>query len=114
MDSPTRARFAWLGLLVGLSVLGRQNALLFAVPFGVAVYFALAGRLRARERAELCATFGAVVALCILPATLRNWVVSHDFVMVNSTGGIVLYTGWNPEANGVYGRAERDPARPGG
>jgi tetratricopeptide (TPR) repeat protein len=42
------------------------------------------------------------LALCVLPATLRNWVVARDFVLVNSTGGIVLYTGWNPEADGGY------------
>lgn len=103
LEDPRTLRFAWLGVLVGLSTLARENALLFALPFAACSYFALAGRLEARQRAGRVALFAAVVALCILPATVRNWLASHDVVLVNSTGGIVLYTGWNPEANGVYG-----------
>ncbi|MGH9886308.1 MAG: ArnT family glycosyltransferase, partial [bacterium] len=102
LEEPGARRFAWLGGLVGLSILARENTLLFALPFAACAYFALSGRLEPRRRAGLVALFAAVAALCVLPATVRNWAASHDLVLVNSTGGIVLYTGWNPEANGVY------------
>lgn len=102
MDEPTSPRFAALGGIVGLSILARENMLLFAVPFAACAFLALAGRLPARERAMRIAVFAAAMALCILPATLRNWLASGDVVLVNSTGGVVLYTGWNPDASGVY------------
>ena len=99
----SRARvFVLAGAALGLSVLARQNVLLFAPAFALWAWLALRGRESLARRALLPAVYLGAVALCILPATLRNWVVARDFVLVNSTGGIVLYTGWNPEANGVY------------
>jgi 4-amino-4-deoxy-L-arabinose transferase-like glycosyltransferase len=78
LEQPGSARFAWLGVLVGLSILARENVLLFALPFAACSYFALAGRVPAGRRAGLVAVFAAAVALCVLPATLRNWAASRD------------------------------------
>ena len=94
LDAPGVSRFALVGALTGLAVLGRQNLLLFAAPFTV--------WLGVSRRWLGAATYAGVTALCIAPATLHNWLAAHDLVLVNSTGGIILYTGWNPEANGVY------------
>ncbi len=100
IESPGPTRFAIAGALLGLSVLARQNVLLYAPPFALWAWFALK-ESRAR-RALLPAVYLAAVALLILPATLHNWLAARDFVLVNSTGGIVLYTGWNAEADGTY------------
>src|SRR5262249_12446368 len=75
---------------------------LFAPAFAAWSWLALGGRVPAARRARLVGAYLAATALLVLPATLRNWIVARDLVLVNSTGGIVLYTGWNPEANGVY------------
>ena len=83
-------------------MLGRENALLFAPVFAAWTWFALRERIPAPRRAALAGAYLAAVALLVLPATLRNWIAARDLVLVNSTGGIVLYTGWNPEADGVY------------
>jgi tetratricopeptide (TPR) repeat protein len=91
LDRPTLARFFGLGMWIGLAGLGRENALLFA-PL-----FALASRRVSHGLAVL-----AGAALIVLPATLRNYAVSGDLVLVNSTGGILMYAGWNPEATGAY------------
>jgi len=100
---PSFARFAGAGALLGLAVLGRENTLLFAPAFAAWSWLALRARLPAAgRRAALAGAYLGATALLVLPATLRNWVVAHDLVLVNSTGGIVLYTGWNPEANGAY------------
>ncbi len=94
---------AWLpaGLLFGLAVLTRGNTLLFA-PVLVA-WIALAGRgsLLRRGAAALCFTAG--VAAIILPVTLRNYVVGHDLVLLNSQAGQNFYIG-NFRANrtGAY------------
>jgi tetratricopeptide (TPR) repeat protein len=102
LDSPSPPRFALAGALLGLAVLGRENAIVFAPAFAAWTWFALRPRLPGARRALLAGAYLAAVALLVLPATLRNWIVARDWVLVNSTGGIVLYTGWNPEANGVY------------
>lgn len=102
LDSPSAARFALAGAWLGLGVLGRQNVILFAPPFAAWSWLVLRGRESLARRALLPAVYLGALALVLLPATLRNWVVAHDLVLVNSTGGIVLYTGWNPEADGVY------------
>lgn len=102
LETPGAARFALAGAALGLSVLARQNVLLFAPPFAAWAWLALRGRESLSRRALLPAVYLAALALCILPATLHNWFAARDFVLVNSTGGIVLYTGWNPEATGVY------------
>ena len=103
LAQPTLRRFALAGALLGLAVLGRENAILFAPAFALWSVFALRARVPARgRRAALAGAYLAATALLVLPATVRNWAVAHDLVLVNSTGGIVLYTGWNPEANGVY------------
>ena len=102
LAGPTLGRFAAAGALLGLAVLGRENALLFAPVFAAWTWFALRERIPAPRRAALAGAYLAAVALLVLPATLRNWIAARDLVLVNSTGGIVLYTGWNPEADGVY------------
>ncbi|HXZ85737.1 MAG TPA: glycosyltransferase family 39 protein [Myxococcota bacterium] len=102
LERPGAGRFALAGALLGLAVLARQNLLLFALPFAAWAWLALRGRESARRRLLLPAAYLGALALAIAPATLANWLAARDFVLVNSTGGIVLYTGWNPEANGVY------------
>jgi tetratricopeptide (TPR) repeat protein len=102
LETPGATRFALAGAALGLSVLARQNVLLFAPAFAAWAWLSLRGGESPVRRTLLPATYLAAVALCILPATSYNWVVAGDVVLVNSTGGIVLYTGWNPEANGVY------------
>ena len=102
LDSPTPLRFALAGALLGVAVLGRENAILFAPAFAAWAWLALRDRLPAARRAALAGAYLGAAALLVLPATVRNWIVARDLVLVNSTGGIVLYTGWNPDANGVY------------
>jgi 4-amino-4-deoxy-L-arabinose transferase-like glycosyltransferase len=97
LDAPSPGRFALAGALLGLAVLARQNVLLFAPPFALWAWLALRER-----RLVLPTVYLGALALAIAPATLHNWLAARDLVLVNSTGGIVLYTGWNPEANGVY------------
>ena len=98
-----RARdFAWAGVLTGLAVLARQNLLLFAPPFTAWVWAEGRGREPIHRRAALCGAYLAATAGLMGLATLHNWLAARDPVLVNSTGGIVLYTGWNPDANGAY------------
>jgi tetratricopeptide (TPR) repeat protein len=83
------------GIFLGLTVLARPNVLV-ALAF-VVVWLALLAprpRLRAVLLVSLCAL--AVVAV----ATVRNFAVSDDLVLVSVNGGINLYIGNNPSSDG--------------
>lgn len=56
------------------------------------------GRRRV-ARAVLLVFFGAAVT--ILPVTIRNYVVSGEWVLIASYGGVNFYIGNNPQADGV-------------
>lgn len=102
LERPTIGRYAAAGALLGLSALARQNALLFAPLFAIWALIASAKRLPMRRSAALVSVFLLAVALSIAPATLRNEYVSGDLVLVNSTGGLLLYDAWNPSAAATY------------
>jgi len=102
LEVQTLARFATVGGLVGLSALARQDALLFAPLFAIWALIATEPRRPTRRSVALVGTFLLAVCLTIAPATLRNAYVSGDWVLVNSTGGLLLYDSWNPDAAATY------------
>jgi 4-amino-4-deoxy-L-arabinose transferase-like glycosyltransferase len=103
LDAPSYMRFAAVGAVLGLSVLARQNMVLYAPLFALCALFASATTTRRlAQRAALVGVF--LIALCatLAPATLRNRWVSGDFVLVNATGGLLLYDSWNRSASSTY------------
>lgn len=89
------------GLLLGLAGLGKPNVLLFAP---VAVLWILT-ELRwfvnwSHWRPALLFTAG--VMLAVSPITIRNYLVSQDFVLVSSNAGVNFYIGNNSQAQGVF------------
>lgn len=89
------------GVALGLAGLGKPNVLLFA-PFAVAWILTGFSRsfYRKRWRAGALFVFGCVLA--VFPITLRNYAVSHDFVLVSSNAGVNFYIGNNDLAEGIY------------
>jgi tetratricopeptide (TPR) repeat protein len=77
------------GAALGVGTLVRGNLLLLAV--------AAAGFLAVRREWKPAGLVVAGALLCILPATIRNAAVAHDFVLTTSQFGPNLYTGNNPE-----------------
>lgn len=90
------------GILLGLFALVRTNILLFA-PAVLGWSWWVARRRNDRRRImPVGLGFIAGIVLVIAPVTIRNWVVSKDFVLVTSNIGISLYTGNHEGANGRY------------
>jgi tetratricopeptide (TPR) repeat protein len=92
----------WLaisGVFLGLAILARPNALI-ALVFVVAWLALLAPR--PRLRAVLLVTLCALAVVGI--ATVSNFAVSGDFVLVSVNGGINLYIGNNPSSDGRSAR----------
>ncbi|MEN6302390.1 MAG: tetratricopeptide repeat protein [Armatimonadia bacterium] len=98
MKRPERlGPWAMAGLSVGLFALTRPNVLVF-VPV-LAVYVLV--RLERRVASKGIGALALVAAVCIAPVTIRNYVVSHDFVLISSQAGVNLYIGNNPQSDGV-------------
>ncbi len=87
----------WLtaGLLLGVLVLLRENALLL-VPF----LLPLAGPKRRLLRRGAALIAG--VALALLPVAVRNGVVGGSYLPTTFQGGVNAYIGNNPDADGTY------------
>ncbi len=93
--SDTAAWSGAAGIALGLLVLNRPNALLWAPVAAVALFLV-------ERRPRLPAIFLAGFLLAIAPVTVRNGVVAHRFVPISSHGGLNFYIGNNPEADGTY------------
>lgn len=82
------------GLVLGLQILNRPNVI---VAIGGVVLVLLVIR-----RARIAAMLAAGVCAALLPVVVRNAVVSHQFAIASSQGGLNLYIGNNPAATGQY------------
>ena len=103
-NSPTAC--AASGLLLGVIVLARPNALLLCPAF---VVWILAGNLLAKHKfstSMLCAFLFVLGTLAtVSPAIVRNLKVSGEFAPVTAVGGQNLYLANNPLADGSTGIA---------
>lgn len=100
-----RARHAlpWTlaAVVFGLLVLTRGNALLW-IPFLLLWIFLDHGRAKLGLACRHVAAYCVGLAVVIGPVSLRNYVVSHDFVLTTAHGGFNFYLGNGPAATGVY------------
>lgn len=97
----SRRAAAVAGLLGGLSAITRPN-IIIVFPL-IALWIALADRSKTetRNRAINAIAFTLGVVICVLPVTIRNYVVADDFVLISSQGGVNLHLANNPEADGL-------------
>lgn len=101
-ESPSAGRWWLAGAIVGLASLARPTALLFGALVAGGVLLGVRRELGVASRVGFAAIFAAGVVLAVAPVTLRNAAVGDDFVLVTSSGGMNLYTGNNPSANGMF------------
>jgi 4-amino-4-deoxy-L-arabinose transferase-like glycosyltransferase len=102
LREPSLLRWAVAGALVAAGALARQDLLLFGACVLGWLLWALRERATPGRRAAYAAVFAASIALLILPFSVRNWMATNDFVLLNSTGGINLYMGNSGRANGAW------------
>ena len=91
-----------LGLSLGVATLLRQSILPWvAVMFGYLLWVGWrAARASAlptlRRGAAALFVVGAVMAVCILPFTVRNYLAYRDFLLLNSNAGYAMYSAQHP------------------
>ncbi len=114
----SRVSFFVSGIVLGLAALTRPNTL--ALAPGIALWLWLVakwqgvGLLRpargsaAKERVapasgrwQMLALLFLGAAITILPVTIRNRIVSGEWVLIASNGGVNFYIGNNPQSDGV-------------
>ena len=92
-DQPTLARWSGLGLTLGVATLLRQTILIF-VPFLLLWLF---WEFKKRNVIWWHFTLPVVfIVLMIAPWTIRNYVVYHQFLPLNSNAGYALYASNHP------------------
>jgi tetratricopeptide (TPR) repeat protein len=101
------------GIVLGLFALTRPNVMLF-FPLAAAWAFWAGGAGKALARRLVPAAMVTVgAALCILPFTVRNWVVTGEPVLITAHGGINFYVGNNENATGFFTPPHGMPPLPG-
>jgi tetratricopeptide (TPR) repeat protein len=94
-----RAFFA-SGVIVGVSILVRGSAVILVI--GTAAWLVLTHGVKRGQVWRRLAAFAVGICLLVVPVTVRNWVVEHDFVLVTSNGGLNFFVGNNDKADGMY------------
>jgi 4-amino-4-deoxy-L-arabinose transferase-like glycosyltransferase len=102
IESPSLPRWLLAGALVGLCALARQTALLFAPVVVLWLLTVLRGKLALARRLVFAGAFTAGVALLVLPATVRNYLVAGDLVLINASGGNAFITANHRGATGGF------------
>jgi len=97
-EKVTLPRSLIAGVLMGLFALCRPNILLFGAAALIWLWWIAKDR-RLALRSSVALILGTAVT--IAPATIRNYVVAHDFVPISSNMGINLFIGNNESANGL-------------
>jgi len=101
-DAPNRKSLAWAGLCFGLLALDRPETLLFLPVLLGWAFFAAPAVLPKPQRLMQLALLPLIVALCIAPVTLRNYLRSGEPVLICTIGGLNFYAGNNPDATGYF------------
>jgi tetratricopeptide (TPR) repeat protein len=92
-EGPTYRRLFLAGVIMGLSILTKENIALF-IPFVWLWLYLVFRKLKPnKEILFYCTAFSLAIFMVILPCTLRNYMVEKDFVPISSEGGINFYIG---------------------
>lgn len=94
-----------LGLVSGYLVYLRPNLIIFGLAQTVQVWLSYK---TIKQRLLASAVLVGIVVLTIIPWSIRNWLAFHKVVWMSTNGGVTLWAGNNPLADG--GWVEPSPA----
>jgi hypothetical protein len=111
-SQPTPGRGAVLGLSLGIATLLRQSILPWVLVLAAWLLWVgwRSGRLR-RIVAPL-AVAGLLLVLCILPFTVRNYLVYGRFLLLNSNAGYAMYAAQHPMHGTSFREFDGPPVPP--
>jgi tetratricopeptide (TPR) repeat protein len=100
-DSFKKKLFFFGGILLGINIALRGNFLLLYPATALWILFYFPNIKTAKKLINLL-VFTLGMALCVLPMTLRNNLLSNDLVITSYQAGANFYIGNNPVAKGNY------------
>ncbi len=104
-ESGGRRYYLTAGAVLGAAAIGKATALLFVPAAALWIWISARGRPTA-NRGRALILFLVGLAVVVTPVTVRNFVVSHDFVVVTSNGGLNFYIGNSEISTGGYVKPE--------
>jgi tetratricopeptide (TPR) repeat protein len=104
-ESGGRRYYLTAGAVLGVAAIGKATALLFAPAAAVWIWICARER-RGADRRRGVMLFLLGLAVLIAPVTVRNFVVSRDFVVITSNGGLNFYIGNSEISTGGYVKPE--------
>ncbi len=103
------------GIALGLAGIARPTLLLFGPALLLWAWYVLKPKLGMKQAINAIVIVGVCSLLIVLPVTIRNYVVAHEFIVVSWQGGFNFYVGNNRNADGWSARVEGlDPSWRGG
>ncbi|MBU1694164.1 MAG: glycosyltransferase family 39 protein, partial [Verrucomicrobia bacterium] len=103
LESPRIGPAVAAGVCLGLLALTRPSILVFAALFPFWILWLMRRRPDEWRRLLILALLvEGVAGFSVLSATMRNYRVAHDRVLICSNGGINLYIGNHPAATGIF------------
>ncbi|OGC90250.1 MAG: hypothetical protein A2W25_05730 [candidate division Zixibacteria bacterium RBG_16_53_22] len=99
-EKPNALNFILTGGLLGLGAVARPNFLLLVPFLLVWVWLIVKPQIGLRNAITRYLLFVAAAALIIMPVTIRNYLVSNEFVPIAWQGGFNFYIGNNIHASG--------------
>lgn len=101
LEKPKKVNWFLSGTALGGAILTRGNLILL-LPL-IMLWMAITMKSSPfRSTVGAIASLLAGTVLIISPVTIRNYVVSHDFVLTTSQAGQNFYIGNNPKASGFF------------
>ncbi len=93
----------WLvtGIIFGLAAISRPNILIVMPALAIWLFFITDKTLSIINRIKRPFFVFIGVVLMILPVTIRNVIVTDEFTLLSTQGGVNFYIGNNPVANGL-------------
>ncbi len=85
-----------LGIALGIATLLRQSILPWAPVMGLWLLWRGWRQARFGAAFQAMAVAAVVVIACILPFTVRNYRVYHEFLLLNSNAGYAMYSAQHP------------------
>jgi hypothetical protein len=95
---PTRGRWLALGACLGIGAVFRQTVLLFVPIVFAWLWWQTRGRARGRDTALAL----AMIALCVVPWTLRNYAAYGELLLLNSNGGYFFWASNHPDQGDTF------------
>jgi len=100
-DNPSLGKYLGAGFLLGLCALAKASFLLLGIFVLVWIIYEYS-KHSVKQRLLYCLCFILPIFLLIGTATLRNYLVTNDPVLITAHSGINFYVGNNPAANGRF------------